>query len=172
MAEWERAVKTEGLAHAREHAVARGIHVTGRTPMGYRRREDRLLEPHPDEAPIIREMFERRATGQSWSVIAEAVSELRGTPIAAQSIARMVKNRVYLGEARNGEFLKVDAHEPLVDRATFEAAQIHHPRPPRGEHGAALLGGLIHCAGCGRLMVPDHPKRRARVPLPPPPPGR
>lgn len=160
-AEWERAVKAEGLAHAREHAVARGIHVTGRTPLGYRRREDRILEPDPATAPIVRDMFRRRAAGESWRVIAAAVSEQLGHPIQPQSIARMVRgtngkggNRVYLGEARNGEYVNPDAHEPIVDRATFEAAQLSHPRPPRGTRGAALLSGVIRCAGCGRLMVP------------------
>jgi hypothetical protein len=37
-------------------------------------------------------------------------------------------NRVYLGEARNGEYFHPNAHEPIVDRATFEAAQLAHPR--------------------------------------------
>ena len=153
-AEWEKAVKAEGLAHAREHAVARGIHVAGKTPFGYRRREDRILEPDPATAPIVRDMFRRRAAGESWPVIASAVSEARGRPIAPQSIARMVRNRVYLGEARNGAYVHPDAHEALIGRATFEAAQLDHPRPPRGKRGAALLQGVIRCAGCGRLMVP------------------
>jgi site-specific DNA recombinase len=153
-AEWEREVKADGLAHAREHAVARGIHVAGKVPYGYQRPESRILEPDPVAAPIVRDMFRRRAAGESWPAIASAVSEARGRPVAAQSIARMVRNRVYTGEARNGEYVHPEAHEPLVDRATFEAAQLDHPRPPRGKRGAALLSGLIYCAGCGRLMVP------------------
>jgi DNA invertase Pin-like site-specific DNA recombinase len=153
-AEWERDVKKEGLAHARESAVARGIHVTGRVPLGYRRRADRILEPDPATAPIVRDMFLRRARGESWPAIARAVSEALGRPIAPQSVARMVRNRVYLGEARNGAYVHPDAHEALVDRATFEAAQLDHPRPPRGKKGAALLSGIVRCAGCGRLMVP------------------
>jgi site-specific DNA recombinase len=161
-AQWEREVKAEGLASAREHAVARGIHVAGRTPLGYRRREDRVLEPDPDTAPIVRDMFERRASGESWPVIAAAASEQLGRPIQPQSVARMVRGtrqepyrpRVYLGEGRSGEYVNPDAHEPLVDRATFEAAQLAHPRPPRGKRGAALLSGVIRYAGCGRMMVP------------------
>jgi DNA invertase Pin-like site-specific DNA recombinase len=154
-AEWERDVKKEGLARARESAVARKIHVTGKVPLGYRRREDRILEPDPATAPIVRDMFRRRAAGESWPVIARAVSEVLGRPIQPQSVSRLVRDgRVYLGEARNGVYVHPEAHEPLVDRATFEAAQLAHPRPPRGKRGPALLSGIIRCAGCGRLMVP------------------
>lgn len=162
-AQWEREVKAEGLARARESAVSRKIHVTGRVPLGYRRvsKDDRTYEPDPATAPIVRDMFRRRAAGESWPAIAGAVSEALGRPIAPQSVARMVRgetgkvgNRVYLGEARSGDYVHPGAHEPLVDRATFEAAQLAHPRPPRGKKGAALLQGVIRCAGCGRLMVP------------------
>ncbi len=45
-----------------------------------------------------------------------------------------------------------DAHEPLVDRATWEAAQVAQPKPARGIHGEALLGGLVRCAGCSRRV--------------------
>jgi site-specific DNA recombinase len=154
-AEWERDIKKEGLANARESAVARGIHVTGRVPLGYRRRADRILEPDPATAALVRDMFGRRAAGESWRTIAAAVSEALGRPIQPQSVARMVRDgRVYLGEARNGIYVNPEAHEPLIDRATFEAAQLDHPRPPRGKKGPALLSGVIRCAGCGRLMVP------------------
>jgi site-specific DNA recombinase len=153
-AEWERDVKKEGLAGARESAVARKIHVAGKTPLGYRRREDRILEPDPLTAPIVRDMFRRRARGESWPAIARVVSEALGRPIQPQSVSRMVRNRVYLGEARNGAYVRPKAHEPLVDRGTFEAAQLDHPRPPRGKKGPALLSGIVRCAGCGRLMVP------------------
>jgi DNA invertase Pin-like site-specific DNA recombinase len=50
------------------------------------------------------------------------------------------------------------AHEPLVDVALFEAAQLDHPRPPRGIHPGALLAGLVRCAGCQRRMTPNNNK--------------
>ena len=40
-----------------------GIPVATRPPVGYRQREDRRLAPDPDVAPVIREVFERRAAG-------------------------------------------------------------------------------------------------------------
>ena len=38
-------------------------------------------------------------------------------------VAGLVKNPVYLGQARSGKVVKENAHEPLVTRAEFDAAQ-------------------------------------------------
>ncbi len=64
----------------------------------------------------------------------------------------MVRSRTALGEASQGKHVNPGAHEPLIDRATWEAAQIAHPKPARGIHGEALLGGLVRCAGCSRRV--------------------
>ena len=64
----------------------------------------------------------------------------------------MVRSRTALGEASQGKHVNPNAHEPLVDRATWEAAQVAQPKPARGIHGEALLGGLVRCAGCSRRM--------------------
>ena len=48
---------------AKERAIMAGIPVATRPPVGYRQREDRRLAPDPDVAPVIREVFERRAAG-------------------------------------------------------------------------------------------------------------
>jgi hypothetical protein len=71
----------------------------------------------------------------------------------------MLENRVYLGEIHYGEWANTEAHEPLIDRALFEAAQIYHPPPPRtkGQGEPALLAGLVRCAACGyRMSVDSH----------------
>ena len=41
----------------------------------------------------------------------------------ANHIARMLARRVYLGEVAHGSSVHPDAHEPLVDRLTWERAQ-------------------------------------------------
>jgi hypothetical protein len=70
---------------------------------------------------------------------------------AVQSVMR---SRVYLGELSYGtdrRYVNPESHEPIIDRATWEAAQ--HPNgrrlgSPRGE-GDYLLTGLVRCASCG-----------------------
>jgi hypothetical protein len=73
----------------------------------------------------------------------------------------LLRNRLYLGELREGEHVNLTAVEPLVSTAMFEAAQMPGTRPPRSvEDGPALLAGLIRCAGCGHVMSR---KRTARL---------
>ena len=43
----------------------------------------------------------------------------------------MVRSRTALGEASQGKHVNPNAHEPLIDRATWEAAQIAQPKPAR-----------------------------------------
>ena len=52
LGELELARIRENWNAARKSAVARGIHVSGKVPTGYRRNADRILEPDPVVAPI------------------------------------------------------------------------------------------------------------------------
>ena len=148
----EREVKAEGFEIAKADAIARGVWTAPRVPLGYRKREDRRLEPDPKAAPVVAEVFRRRGAGVSWRSLAEYVRAELDRPCFGPTVARIVRSRTYLGEARQGEYVNPEAHPALVDRATFEAAQLASPRPARGKHGEALLGGLVRCAGCSRRL--------------------
>src|SRR4029453_10365376 len=70
--------------------------------------------------------------------------------------SNLIKNPVYLGQARSGKFVNDDAHEPLVTRAEFDAAQLGRTmlKAQDGSLAAqAMLGGLARCAGGG------HPRK-------------
>jgi len=62
----------------------------------------------------------------------------------------MLRNRVYLGEARSGDIVNRTAHEPIVDPATFAAAQVSRGglRPAAGH--VRLLAGVVRCGSCAR----------------------
>ncbi len=166
VAQWELEQRRAGWSQAQASAVERGVHVASRCPTGYRRRDDKRLEPDPVAAPVIRELFLRRARGDGWTALARYVDSagVRGpysnggwTPAAMQKI---VRNRVYLGEARSGEHRNAGAHAPLVSRAEWEAAQgDRHVSTPRSGDGA-LLAGLVRCAGCRYLLKADSMRGR------------
>ncbi len=120
--------------------------------MGYVRGEDRRLEPDPQTAPAVRKAFEQRAAGDSWRQIADALGLAVGRPMYGATLSRMIANRVYLGEARQGKYVNREAHPALVEPELWKAAQLHKPRPPRGKADLALLSGLLRCAGCSRVM--------------------
>ncbi|HEY6731964.1 MAG TPA: recombinase family protein [Solirubrobacterales bacterium] len=138
--------------NAKEQAVLRGIWPMPIVPRGYVKGEDRKLHPGP-KAPDPRKAMEMRANDASWAQIADEVGGLGLT-----GARKMVRNRVYLGEIHYGEWVNLEAHEPIVTRDLFEAAQIYHPPPPRSRRARpALLAGLVYCAGCGyRMSVDSH----------------
>lgn len=146
---------------ARDKAVGRGVHISRVPPIGYRKRDDSRLEPDPHAAPLIRELFLRRAAGDSWRNLCGWLDYVlpRPGPWGIGALQAVVRNRVYLGEARAGDAVNPDAHLPLVTRAEWEAAQHRQPRHPRSGH-QALLAGIVRCESCGRLMTPSSDGRR------------
>jgi hypothetical protein len=168
--QWER--YHENWENARRNAVERGLHPSPRLPFGYTHAPEnrRKLVPHPMEAPAVRELFRMRAQGASWNELCVYLEGLglktrwKGSATwTYRAVSKIIGNRVYLGEARSGDFVNPDAHEPLVSRAVWLEAN----RPRRGrivKKGAegARLSGLVHCAGCGRRMSAELPPTKSR----------
>lgn len=137
---------------ARDRAIARGVPVAPHVKLGYRKGADGRLELDPVTAPLVRELFLRRGRGESWRTIGRYIeSQLPEGAWPGGTLGSMVNSRVYLGEIRHGDAVKTDAHEPLVTRAEWEAAQQAPRLTARRTHGA-LLAGIARCAGCGYTM--------------------
>ena len=152
---------TENWEAAKRSAVERGIHISAMAPTGYRRTESGRLEREEPAASLVAEVFRQRALGASHAELgrfleAKGVVSPRGNSgWPAQSIASMLANPVYLGQARSGSYRNDRAHEPIVTRPEFFAVQaartVLHPRDG-SVASLALLGGLLRCAGCGHTL--------------------
>src|SRR5215218_8925135 len=142
-------------------AVERGVHISARPPTGYLRDENgRLIRDEP-AASAVAELFRRRAGGASFRSLASWLDEQgirppTGNPHWSTSgVRQLLHNPVYLGQARSGKYVLEGAHEPLVSRADFDAAQATRTLLKAREGsiaGQALLGGLIRCAGCDHTL--------------------
>jgi site-specific DNA recombinase len=143
-------------------AVERGVHISARPPTGYSREKDgRLIRSEP-AASFVAEAFRKRATGASWSELARFLEENKIYPPSGNrywskfGVSGLIKNPVYLGQARSGKVVKEGAHEPLVTRAEFDAAQAVKKSFFQQRDGSvaaqAMLGGLARCAGCGHTL--------------------
>jgi DNA invertase Pin-like site-specific DNA recombinase len=159
LGELELARIRENWDSARKSAVARGIHVSGKVPTGYRRDENRILQPDPKVAPVIRELFRRRAAGVSWAQLARFLEEegvvtpWENEHWTVASVGTVVRNRVYLGEARAGEIVNPDAHKPIVTLDEWQAAnKARGVHPGRSGKGTGLLAGVLRCGGCSYAM--------------------
>jgi DNA invertase Pin-like site-specific DNA recombinase len=155
MNQWNLTRIRENWSAAVGNATERGVYISARPPFGYRRRVDGRLERDPKAAPLVVELFRRRAEGESWPSLVKYLREA-GHPKSRNGVITIVRNEAYLGVARQGERHRNEAaHEALVDRETWEAAQAKHPYTPHNGSVAAmglLVGGLLICAGCGHRM--------------------
>jgi len=141
-------------SRAQSSAIDRGIHI-GHVPIGYRRGPDRRLVVEPSEAEHVRELFELRAAGHSWGELAAYLDEHLPRPNGGawcrQNAESLCHSRLYLGEVRSGEHVKKDAHDAIVTRAEWEAAQ----GTPTGaaRRSGSLLSGILRCSSCGQPLV-------------------
>jgi DNA invertase Pin-like site-specific DNA recombinase len=165
---YEREQHAERFARRRAKTVEAGVWRQRQTPRGYVfvgpangdgkfKGQARRLTPGP-QADDVRQAARDVLAGVPAVRIAE---HLRMTPAGVRA---MLRNRVYLGELRDGANVKLGAHGAILDVTTFDAvgeALDHGVRPARrAEDGPALLAKIMRCAGCGRVMTR---KRTARV---------
>ena len=147
----------------RTKVLEKGIHISGTVPFGYKRGPDKVLVRKPGEAEAVAAAFELRTQGLGLDAIrAELDLHFPGGPSGngawtKQTLARMLANRVYVGEARQGKYVKPGAHEALVDGPTFDTVQAiaaHRSEPHAApQTTVTLLPGLVRCSGCGYAMV-------------------
>jgi DNA invertase Pin-like site-specific DNA recombinase len=164
VAEMERERAAEGFRAAQLSAVERGIHVSGRIPLGYRRGPDRRLEPEPETAPVVQGVFERKAKGWSHEALARWVHEQGVEGFSSTGVRWVLGNRAYLGEARAAGKTVEGAHPALVSRALFARCQGRGVQSQRDGKlaGRYLLQGVARCAGCDRgLRLSTSGKGRA-----------
>lgn len=171
--------------------AAAGRWTGGKTPFGYLRemvrdgsgapilvdgRPKYEIIPHPDQAPVVREMFRRYLAGQGYKAIAMWLNEsgirttsgafwtmdtVRGI-ITSPFYAGMVsygKSRVILGtKAREkGEpILAPGQHQALVDLDTWEQTnRLREARatiPKRQRSSVFPLAGVVKCGVCGATL--------------------
>jgi hypothetical protein len=169
MAEFERSRQRERWETASHRAVGRGVHITPVAPIGYRKGDGGRLEPEPKAAEFVRAVFLRRAAGESCAEIARWLTQEKapttsGLPSwTSRGVSRLVMNPVYKGQAC-GPFGAVnpEAHEGLVTRAEWEAAQRGGgARSAPARRGGRLLSELVRCAGCRYAMSPSRSRRDA-----------
>jgi len=157
-AELERDRISENWDTATTNAIARGVHVAKFTPVGYDKGPDKRLLPNAD-APAIREAFLMRAAHQTRTEIARKLDQIAPRPKGGRwttsNVERIIKNRVYLGEAYRGDAVNPDAHEAIVNLGEWQAANHAPVRAAHRSKTPSLLGGIVRCAGCRYVLAPQ-----------------
>lgn len=131
---------------------------------GYLVNSDQRLVINPEQAAVVREVFHLYADeGFDINQVAaymrdKSVLGFHGNPISFSTVARMLKNRRYLGEYRFDKTVVKDGIPRIIDDGLFERARIkleqNQERPAHYKAPANyLLSGKLFCGKCGGLMV-------------------
>ncbi len=156
-------------------------------PFGYRARiipgKKTVLEPIPEEAELVRQIFDRFNRGEGVYVIARWLNSLgitthRGNAFENRTVEYILRNPVYIGKLRwtptgrtrrdfsNPDTILADGeHEPLITQETFDAAQTNIARIKAVWGYKARptyelkdwLSGLVRCAACGGTLIFQRP---------------
>ena len=170
-AQFEREVIGERIRDKFAASRARGMWMGGHPPLGYDV-QDRKLVVNEGEAAVVRHIFEQFARlGSPTKLVtvlrAEAVTTKRGKPIDKNDLHRLLRNRVYLGDAVHKGVAHRGEHAAILTQPQWDRAQAIHTEPPRRRANTtraqtpALLKGLIFGPD-GRAMSPTHTRRRGR----------
>jgi site-specific DNA recombinase len=138
-------------------------------PLGYRNvRRPEGIEPDPEKAPIIVELFEAAATGayslRDLAKLARrrGLTGRRGKTVSKSNIAILLANPVYTGTFRWGGKTYEGKYDPLISRALFEEVQdalAGRTRPCKRKHTFTYTG-LVTCEHCKGLLVGQTMKRK------------
>lgn len=160
-----------------------GEFIGARPPYGYRKSAEskNRLEPEPEEAEVVRKIYEKRLEGETFTGIARWLDSKGVPPPSARegksaahwndtAVRRILTNPTYCGDLTQNRSRKVNykvdrrrtlppeewitvrgTHEPVVSRAVFELVQAGIARRLPG--GEHPLGGLLFCASCGSRMA-------------------
>ncbi len=167
------------VAGAIRRQSSRGSH-HGNVPYGYRAelvqvdgKNVRRLVPIPEQAAVVRCIFERYADGWSYGALHTWLNNdpavpprPRGGRWSESALWFVLRLEVYTGvvsvkadkpAGRLFEDVRVEgAHEPIISRALWERVQRRltddrpHAREHKREH--SWLEGHVRCAGCGSPM--------------------
>lgn len=143
--------------------------------------ENNVYIPHPEEASVIRRIFDSYLAGNGMRSIARALGDegvrtKRGNLPDNRFIEYILRNPVYIGKIRwskdgraastrhydNENIIIVDGkHQPLVDTETWNAVQnkLDSQKKAYGKYQRReqpvdfMLKGLVRCCSCGSTLT-------------------
>ena len=133
-------------------------HGGGHIPVGYDY-EDGHLIVNPYEAEQVRKIYDWYLAGASLKTIADRLQEAGYTNKYSSynswsSVRYILGNETYTGRLHFGDVIVDNAHEAIISKEQFDAAQVLRGKRQEQYGGQAfqskhLLAGLIYCGHCG-----------------------
>ena len=166
-AQFEREVTAERIRDKVRASRMKGMWMGGYVPLGYDVK-DRKLVVNEDEAAVVRGIFARFVEVGSATLLADelrrkGVRNKQGTLVEGVYVYRVLKNRVYRGDAVHKGKAYPGEHQAIIDQALWDKAHAILQVNPRKRanntrsQAPALLKGLIFTS-TGAAMTPSSTK--------------
>ena len=181
-AQFEREVIGERIRDKVAASRRRGIWMGGWAPLGYDV-QDRKLVVNKVEAKLVRLIYERFLTlGSVTKLVKELNDEglttksrvtqngkaWKGRPFDKGVIYKLLRNRVYIGDAVHKGTAYPGVHEAIIGRDLWDRVEATLRSDPKKRANAsraqfpALLKGILYGPG-GRPMTPTHTRKKGKL---------
>lgn len=170
VAETERHAIRDRTSNGRIRRAAEGRYVASRPPFGYVRVAPGTISPDPEQAVVVRLMFDLYELNHGLRAIALELNARGhrtrfGKHWAVKQVRDVLGNEAVCGVLAYGPVRVEDAFEPIITRAQFDRVQRRIARKaalPRGRTQSSenLLTGVLFCGRCkGRMVGNGKPRR-------------
>lgn len=182
-AQFEREVTSERIRDKMSASRKKGMWMGGTIPMGYDVK-DKKLAVNPEEAEIIRHIFEQYLQLRSEQEVCNRLNmqgllpkkrvlrngaEVYGVRFNHARISSILRNPIYTGKIRHNGAVYEGRHAAIVSDEVFQQVQAIKSKnragrlaPPKNKN-SALLRGLLHCECCNSMMVTTKSNKAGKV---------
>ncbi len=178
MAEYFSVQLSQNVRRGLQEAAKKHRPLGGKVPLGFRVGSDKGYEIDPDNAPVIRMIFEQYTAGSS---ITEIITDLNAKGYRTQngreftkcSLPRILQNPRYCGtyvykDLSGNVVMDENAIPAIIDKELFMKAQemsaVHKRMPARQwNYSDYLLTGKLFCGLCGAPMIGESGFGKAKV---------
>ena len=175
-AQLEREQTSERTIDVLEYRAKQGLWNGGYPPLGYDIDDEKGLVVNKKEAAIVRMIFEKYLELASYKKVANYLNKLGlrtkvfisrrgkkqgGKLYSNTTIARILKDPLYIGKLKYKDKLYQGVHQPIIDEDLFNKAQeiielnrVSTSSIKRRPKYDFLLEGLVRCGVCKSIMSP------------------
>ena len=164
MAEYYSAELSEKIHRGQKENALKGRNNGGTVPLGYTlNKETQHLEVNPVTAPIVQEIFQRYAAGDTIAAIKDdfnrrGLKTNKGYSFRYSTFNTVLKNRKYIGEYKYQDVVIPGGVPALVSEDVFKKVQARMEKNKQTPAAAKateryLLTTKLFCGECGRMMA-------------------
>lgn len=169
MAEYYSAELSEKIHRGQKENALKGRNNGGSIPLGYQlNRETQKLEVNEITAPIVWELFQRYAEGDTIKNIRDdfnrrGLTTNKGLAFKYSTFSTVLKNRKYIGEYKYQDVVIPDGLPAIVSQEIFDRVQKRLEKNKQAPAMAKaadkyLLTTKLFCGKCGRMMAGESGK--------------